>query len=172
MYIRDAVEADLATIVAIYNSTIACRAVTADVAPVTLESRLNWFREHSADKRPLWVMDVEGEIAGWLGFQSFYYGRAAYDIAAELSIYVSLDYRRQGIGQALLKQAIAQSPLFGIKTLLGFIFAHNQPSLRLFEQFGFQQWGYLPGVAEFEALPRDLVIVGLRLNDYSASVRP
>lgn len=163
MYIRDAAAADLAAIVAIYNSTIASHAVTADLAPVTVESRMSWFQAHSADKRPLWVMDVEGEVAGWLGFQSFYYGRAAYDSAAELSLYVSLDYRRQGIGQTLLKQAIAQSPSLGIKTLMGFIFAHNQPSLRLFEQFGFQRWGHLPGVAEFETVRCDLVIVGLQL---------
>lgn len=163
MDIRDAVEADLAAIVAIYNATIACHTVTADLTPVTVASRLSWFREHRPDKRPLWVMDAEGAVAGWLGFQSFYYGRAAYDRAAELSLYISLDYRRQGIGQTLLKQAIAQSPSFGLKTLLGFIFAHNQPSLRLFEQFGFQQWGYLPGVAEFESMSRDLVIVGLQL---------
>lgn len=164
MQIREAVEADLAAIVAIYNSTIACHRVTADLAPVTVESRLGWFQAHSADKRPLWVMESEGVVAGWLGFQSFYYGRAAYDSTAELSIYVSPDHRRQGIGQALLKQAIVQSPSLGIKTLLGFIFAHNQPSLRLFEQFGFQRWGYLPGVAEFDTAPRDLVILGLHLS--------
>ncbi|MBC7972272.1 MAG: N-acetyltransferase [Verrucomicrobia bacterium] len=166
MYIRNAVEADLAAIVAIYNSTIACHTVTADLTPVTVESRLGWFQAHSPDKRPLWVMDVEGEVGGWLGFQSFYYGRAAYEIAAELSIYVAPAYRRKGIGQTLLKDAIARSPSFGIKTLLGFIFAHNQPSLRLFEQFGFQRWGYLPGVAEFEAVPHDLVIMGLQFNDH------
>ncbi|MBW4580216.1 MAG: GNAT family N-acetyltransferase [Tildeniella nuda ZEHNDER 1965/U140] len=163
MYIRDAAAADLTAIVAIYNSTIASQAVTADLAPVTVESRVSWFQAHSADKRPLWVMDVEGEVAGWLGFQSFYYGRAAYDSAAELSIYVSLHHRRKGIGQTLLKEAIAQSSSFGIKTLMGFIFAHNQPSLRLFEQFGFQRWGYLPGVAEFETVRCDLVIMGLQL---------
>nr|WP_242036747.1 GNAT family N-acetyltransferase [Leptolyngbya sp. FACHB-321] len=163
MYIRDAVEGDLAAIVAIYNTTIESHLVTADLQPVTVESRLNWFREHHPDKRPLWVMDVEGTVAGWLGFQSFYYGRAAYASAAELSIYVSLAYRQQGIGQALLKRSIAQSPSFGIKTLLGFIFAHNQPSLYLFERFGFQRWGYLPGVAEFDKIPHDLVIVGLQL---------
>jgi L-amino acid N-acyltransferase YncA len=163
MYIRDAVEGDLTRIVAIYNATIAGHVVTADLHPVTVESRVPWFQAHSADKRPLWVMDIEGDVAGWLGFQSFYYGRAAYDTTAELSIYVSSNYRRNGIGQTLLQQAIVKSPTFGIKTLLGFIFAHNEPSLRLFEQFGFQRWGYLPGVAEFEAVPCDLVIVGLQV---------
>jgi phosphinothricin acetyltransferase len=63
----------------------------------------------------------------------------------------------------LLELAIHRSPAFGIKTLLGFIFADNSPSLRLFEKFGFQRWGYLPAVAEFESLERDLVIVGRRL---------
>ncbi len=164
MQIRDAVEADLPAIVAIYNSTIACRAVTADLNPVAVESRLDWFHAHSADKRPLWVMDATGHVVGWLGFQSFYYGRAAYHATAELSIYVSSDYQRQGIGHALLQQAIAHSPALGLKVLLGFIFAHNKPSLRLFEQFGFERWGYLPGVAEFETVARDLVIVGLRLS--------
>ena len=161
MYIRDAVEADLAAIVAIYNATIASHTVTADLAPVTVESRLPWFYAHSADYRPLWVMDVEGKVAAWLGFQPFY-GRAAYNATAELSIYVSSAYRRQKIGQTLLQAAIVQSPAFGIKTLLGFIFAHNEPSLRLFGQFGFERWGYLPGVAEFESRRRDLVIMGLQ----------
>lgn len=163
MQIRDAIEADLPAIVAIYNATIPCQIVTGDLEPVSVDSRLVWFHSHSADKRPLWVMESEAEIAGWLGFQSFY-GRPAYDTTAELSIYVSPNFRRQGVGRLLLQQAIAKSPAFGLKTLLGFIFAQNLPSLKLFEQFGFQRWGYLPGVAEFGSDTRDLIIMGLRLD--------
>jgi len=163
MNIRDARQADLATIVEIYNSTIPYQTVTGDLEPVTVESRLTWFLAHSPSKRPLWVVEVGDRIIAWLGFQSFY-GRPAYDTTAELSIYVSPDYRRKGIGRMLLQQAIARSPAFGIKTLLGFIFADNEPSLFLFEQFGFQRWGYLPKVAEFGKTERDLVIMGLRLN--------
>ncbi|MFM7614131.1 MAG: N-acetyltransferase family protein, partial [Synechococcales cyanobacterium] len=69
----------------------------------------------------------------------------------------------QGLGQFLLGKAICQSPSLGIKTLLGFIFAHNHPSLQLFQKFGFERWGYLPGVAEMDGMERDLVIVGLRI---------
>lgn len=172
MQIRDAVEADLPAIVAIYNTAIPCRIVTADLEPVTIESRRNWFQAHTADSRPLWVAEMEETItplgncvaiAGWLGFQSFY-GRPAYATTAEISIYVDPGYQRRGIGQALLQQAIVRSPALGIKTLLGFIFADNQPSLRLFERFGFQRWGHLPGVAKFDAGEQDLVIVGLRLG--------
>lgn len=163
MRIRDAVEADLPAIVAIYNSTIPSRTVTGDLEPVPVESRLDWFRSHSPDKRPLWVVESDNEIAGWLGWQSFY-GRPAYDITAELSVYVAPAFRCRGIGRLLLQAAIAKSPALGIKTLLGFIFVDNQPSLRLFEQFGFQRWGYLPQVAQFSDDRRDLVIVGLKLD--------
>jgi phosphinothricin acetyltransferase len=163
MNIRDAVEADWSAIIEIYNSTIACRTVTADIEPVTLESRRYWLENHRPDRHPLWVMDCEGAVAGWLGFQPFYSGRPAYDITAELSIYVAPAHRRKGIGQKFLQTAIAHSPSLGIKNLVGLILATNQPSLRLFEQFEFEQWGYLPDVAEFDAVPCDLVIVGRKL---------
>jgi len=163
MEIRNAVEADLPAIVAIYNTTIASRSVTADQELVSVASRLEWFRSHTPTRRPLWVVEDAGVVVGWLGFQSFY-GRPAYDATVELSIYVDPGYRRKGIGRLLLEWAIAQSPALGIKTLLGFIFASNQPSLALFEQFGFQRWGYLPGVAEFDTGTKDLVILGLPIQ--------
>ncbi len=163
MQIRDAVEADLPAIVEIYNTTIPYQTVTADLEPVSVESRIEWFRGHTPNKRPLWVVEVEGKIVAWLGFQSFY-GRPAYETTSELSIYVLPEYRQKGIGKMLLQRAIAHSPGYGIKTLLGFIFAENYASLRLFEQLGFQRWGYLPKVAEFDSVERDLVIVGLRLD--------
>jgi phosphinothricin acetyltransferase len=163
MVIRDAVEADLIAIVEIYNSTIASRTVTADMEPVSVASRSAWFHNHSPDKRPLWVMECDGEIAGWLGFQHFYSARRAYDITAEVSIYVSPKYRRQGVGRKLLQHAIAQSPQLGIKNLVGCIFATNHASLKLFENFGFERWGHLPAIAEFEHETCDLVIVGRRV---------
>jgi phosphinothricin acetyltransferase len=57
-----------------------------------------------------------------------------------------------------------RAPRLGLKTLLGFIFGHNEPSLRLFEVFGFQRWGILPRVAELDGVERDLVIIGRRLE--------
>ena len=164
MNIRDALESDLPAIIEIYNSTIACRSVTADLAPVTVASRTAWFHSHTPAKHPLWIAETNNQTAGLLGFHAFYYGRPAYDATAELSIDVAPSYRRQGVGRLLLQTAIEKSPSLGLKTLLGFIFAHNQPSLRLFEQFGFEQWGYLPGVAEFDQADRDLVIMGLRIR--------
>jgi phosphinothricin acetyltransferase len=164
MPIRDALETDLPAIVDIYNATIPSQMVTGDLEPVTIDSRINWFHAHHPDRYPLWVLEQEGTIAGWIGFQPFY-GRCAYRSTAELSLYVHAQFRRQGIGQTLLKAAIKFSPDLGITTLIGFIFGHNQPSLQLFERLGFQQWGYLPRVARFDTIERDLVIVGRQVGD-------
>jgi L-amino acid N-acyltransferase YncA len=163
MTIRHATETDLPTIVAIYNTAIPSRMATADLEAVSVESRLAWFKGRSPSQRPLWVIEVDGVIAGWLSFQSFY-GRPAYSKTAEISIYIAPNFHRCGLGRQLLAQAIRESSNLGLKTLVCFIFAHNQPSLKLFETFGFQRWGYLPKIAELESVERDLVIMGLRIS--------
>ena len=159
---RIATREDLVRIVEIYNSTIASRMVTADLEPVTVTSRVKWFEEHNPNSRPLWVTQRDGGIAGWLSFSSFY-GRAAYDKTAEVSVYVDERFRGQGVGTYLLGAAIAYAPSIRVDTLLGFIFAHNTPSIRLFEKFGFARWAHMPGVARLEDVERDLVIAGRKV---------
>ncbi|MEH2089310.1 GNAT family N-acetyltransferase [Nostoc sp.] len=163
MTIRHAAETDLPAIVAIYNAAVPSRMATADLEPVSVESRLAWFKGRSPSQRPLWVIEIDGIIAGWLSFQSFY-GRPAYSKTAEISIYIAPNFHRSGLGRQLLAQAINESPSLGIKSLVCFIFAHNQPSLKLFETFGFERWGHLPNIAELDSVERDLVIVGLRVS--------
>ncbi|WP_179049145.1 GNAT family N-acetyltransferase [Nostoc sp. TCL26-01] len=162
MTIRHAIKTDLPAIVAIYNAAIPGRMATADLEPVTVESRLAWFQGRSPHQRPLWVIEQAGVIAGWLSFQSFY-GRPAYKSTAELSIYIAPAFHRCGLGKQLLAQAIHESPNLGLTTLIGYIFAHNHPSLKLFTTFEFQKWGYLPQVADLDGIKRDLVIMGRQI---------
>jgi len=163
MKVRNATEADLPEIVAIYNSTVPSRMVTADLAPVSVASKRPWFRAHDPQHRPLWVVDEGGRIRAWLSFNNFH-DRPAYRPTAEISLYVAEADRRQGLGRALLAEAIARAPAHGVRTLVGLIWAHNAPSLRLFEQFGFARWGHLPQVAIMDEIERDLVIVGRRIE--------
>ena len=162
MILRDAAESDLPAIVEIFNATIPTRMVTAQLEPVTATERVPWFREHSSDGHPIWVLEVEKRIAGWLSFSRFI-ARCAYRGAAEISVYVHPDFRRRGFAASLLQAAIARGPGLEFTALIGLIFAHNEPSLRLFEKLGFVTWGHLPRIARLDEVERDLVIVGLHL---------
>jgi len=160
MIIRDAVEADLPDIIEIYNATVPTRMVTAELEPTTVEARLPWFDEHSPDQYPFWVAESEGRVIGWLDFKKFL-PRSAYRGTAEISVYVDYKFRRRGVARELLEKAIAVAPSLGITALVGLIFGHNEPSLKLFERLGFERWGFLPGIAQLDGVQRDLVVVGL-----------
>jgi len=160
--IRHATRADLAAIVAIYNATIPSRMVTADLEPVSVESRLEWFAAHAPDRHPLWVMECDAQVIAWLSFSSFH-ARPAYAKTAELSVYVGENHRGRGIGGQLLAEALAKAPHMGFTNLVGLIFGHNAPSLAVFAKAGFARWGELPRVAELDGVERDLVIVGRRV---------
>ena len=162
--IRDATVHDRARIVEIYNSTIPSRLVTADTEPVTVESRTKWFEEHNAEHRPLWVLeDAQEAILGWVSFQSFY-GRPAYNATVEISIYLDSSARGKGLGRAVLDYSMARAKSFGIRTLLGFVFAHNEHSLKLFRSAGFSDWAYLPDIAILDGVERGLRILGKRIG--------
>jgi phosphinothricin acetyltransferase len=159
MTIRDATEADLPAIVEIFNATIPSRMVSAQIDPVSVEERWPWFRAHSADHHPLWVMGEEKKVMAWLSLQSFL-PRCAYTGTAVVSLYVREDFRRRGLGKSLLAQAVTRAPSLELTALIGHVFAQNEPSLRFFARAGFDRWGLLPRVARLENIERDLVIVG------------
>ena len=159
MIIRDALEADLPAIVHIFNDAIRSRVSTAQLEVVSVEERLPWLRQHSPESYPLWVAEIDREIAGWLSFHTFI-PRQAYRSTAEIGVYVDEKFRRIGVGRALLEKAIVHSSSLGIKALVGCIFAHNHPSLALFAKLGFERWGFLPRIAQVDNVARDLIVVG------------
>lgn len=161
---RNAELADLNTIVAIYNSTIASRMVTADVEEVSVESKVQWFKEHNEETRPLWIVeDGDGQIVGWVSFSSFH-ERAAYSGTVEVSIYLDESCRGKGYGKTILQYCIDNAGKFGVNNLVALIFLHNEPSLKLFRYFGFEDWGTLPDVAILDGIERSLKILGKRIQ--------
>ena len=134
--IRSATAADLPAIVAIYNAAIPGRMSTADTEPVSVGDRQEWFSGFDAASRPLWVYEADGAVLGWLGLRSFY-GRPAYRKTVESAVYVHPAHQREGIARRLLDHALTECPKLGIATVLAFVFAHNMPSMTLFEAQGF-----------------------------------
>ncbi|MEO6639011.1 MAG: N-acetyltransferase family protein [Ginsengibacter sp.] len=165
MQFRDALMDDLPIIVDIYNSTIAGRIVTADTTPVTVADKVQWFNQHNNNTRPLWVAENDDKkIIGWISFQDFY-GRPAYNGTAEISIYLEESERGRSYGRKMLEYAIEKSSSLSIHTLLGFIFAQNITSLRLFAKLGFEEWANLKDIAVLDGKSCSLKILGRKINN-------
>ncbi|MEO5942244.1 MAG: N-acetyltransferase family protein [Ferruginibacter sp.] len=163
MKFRDAKQEDLPAIVAIYNSTIAGRMVTADINPVTVADKLDWFKEHTKERRPLWMVEnYENEVIGWVSFRDFY-GRPAYNGTAEISIYLDEKFRGEGFGKKILEYAFTNCSSLNIDTLLGFIFAHNAASIKMFTGLGFVEWGNLKDIATMDNNSYSLKILGKKI---------
>lgn len=163
MTFRYATIGDLPEIVAIYNATIPSRLVTADLSPVTVADKTDWYHHHNKENRPLWVcISDDNEIIGWVSLQDFY-GRPAYNGCVEISIYLKETHRGKGLGKAALKYALDSCSSLNIHTVLGFIFEQNTTSIQLFSSFGFEVWGKLPEIANMEDYYCSLLIMGKKI---------
>ena len=146
MIIRDALEADLPAIVEIYNEAIRGRISTAQLDEVSVEQRRPWFRTHSASR--ILSGSRRSRARSRAGSVSIPSLSAPLTAGRRRSAFMSArQFRRRGVGKMLLEKAIAHSADLKLNALVGYIFEHNDPSVRLFEQMGFERWGFLPRVA-------------------------
>jgi L-amino acid N-acyltransferase YncA len=150
MIIRLARQGDLPAIVEIYNEAIQTKQSTGDTQPLRVEDRHAWFQEHTPEKYPIFVSEVDGQVVGWCSLSAYRQGRAAFRHTAEISYYISFSCHRRGIGTALIEHALAACPTLEIRHLFAIVLENNQASLHLLEKMGFEKWGYLPQVADFD----------------------
>jgi RimJ/RimL family protein N-acetyltransferase len=61
---------------------------------------------------------------------------------ADLGLMVAEDHRRLGIGNALLAEAVAWARSVDVSKLELHVFPWNEPALRLYSSFGFEEEGY------------------------------
>jgi L-amino acid N-acyltransferase YncA len=163
MIIRFATCNDLPKIIEIYNQAIDAGFRTADIYRVTIEERLPWFGEHSPERYPLLVCEIDGIVVGWLSVSPYRPGRMALRFTVEVSYYVHADYQRRGIAGALIADAIEKSRSIGYKTMFAIVLDCNAASCALLEKYGFEKWGFMPGVADFNGVECGHVYYGKRL---------
>lgn len=157
--LRIATMSDLPIIVDIYNQTIPSHQVTADLKPVTVEQRRPWFLSHTPEHYPMWVVMSDDLVIGWVSLSPFY-GRAAYAKTSEISVYLDRSVQGKGLGSQVLALIPEKLPVLGLTAIVAYIFSSNMASIKLFKKFGYEQWGFLPAVAELGGRPNDLVILG------------
>jgi L-amino acid N-acyltransferase YncA len=159
--IRSARSDDADAIAAILNAAIAGRTATAQLEPITGDERRAWLRDHD-ERHPVWIAADDEGVSGWFSI-SPWSDRQAYDLTAEVGVYVAQDRQGRGIGTKLMRHAIASAPMLEIEVFVARIFTHNPASIRLFERFDFQRWGVMHGVARLDGILRDVAILGRRV---------
>jgi L-amino acid N-acyltransferase YncA len=163
--IRIACLADLPGIVAVYNQAVPTHRSTANTKPVTVEERKAWFVDHAPHKRPIFVAELGGQLAGWCSLSTYRPGRAALRFTAEISYYIDNAFQRKGVGLALVRHAMEACPKLRIKNIIAVVIDQNEASRKLLEKLGFQQWGYLPRVLDFNGSEYGEFYYGKRVAD-------
>ena len=159
-YIRFAKLADLSEVVDIYNQAIRAGQRTADTDEFSVEDRLDWFKAHTPDKHPLLVAIQENKVIGYLTISSYREGRSAFLRTAEVSYYIHFQHHRQGVASQLMHRAIELCPSLEVKTLIAMLLGSNNGSIGLLKKFGFEQWGKMPQIAEFNKEKIDHLFYG------------
>jgi len=80
---------------------------------------------------------------------------------AELGLMVARSRRRQGVGRALLAQAVEWARDVGVKKLELHVFPYNEPAIRLYESFGFEREGYRKGHFLRAGDPVDAILMAI-----------
>ena len=163
MNLRLACEYDLPQIVEIYNQAVALKSATADITPLSEDNRRLWLAEHRADKYPVFVADQQECVVGYSSLSPYRPGRRALRHTAEISYYVHEDFRGKGVGAGLIEHVIKECPRLGLKTLFAILLDINSDSVRILEKFGFEKWGHLPDVADFDGVECGHLYFGRRV---------
>ena len=98
-----------------------------------------WDAEHKKVGR--FVAEKNGEVVGWIALSEIS-GCEAYKGVCEVSIYVDMDERHTGIGEALVKNEVSFADDNNIWTLQATVLDENEAGIQLFEKCGFRRVGY------------------------------
>ena len=144
MEIRLATPSDAAALLAIYAPYVENTAITFEYEVPTIEDFTNRIAK-TLEKYPYLVAEEDGVVLGY-AYASTYYARAAYDWAVELSVYVSLDSRGQGVGTKLYDALEYLLDQMGYVHFLACISLPNEASLTLHRKRGYQQVAHFPKI--------------------------
>jgi phosphinothricin acetyltransferase len=144
--IRDALEQDMAQILAIYSYYVTRSCASFEEAPPTLDEMVKRRAKTQERGLPYLVAEADGEVVGYT-YAGPWRTRSAYRYTIEDSIYVAPTVVRRGVGVALLGSLVDRCTKLGYRQMIGVIGdSANQGSIGLHRKLGFRQEGVLRGV--------------------------
>ena len=140
--IRRAGEEDIERITDIYNDAILTTTATFDTEIKTLDNRMQWFFERD-DNFPVLVAEKDKTIVGYAALNKWS-ERKAYNVTAEISLYVHPNFRGMGIGKFLISEIVktAQDST-NLNSLIARISEGNEQSIYLHRLHNFELMGVM-----------------------------
>jgi L-amino acid N-acyltransferase YncA len=146
LVLRDALEADLAAVQAIYAHHVLHGLASFEEEAPSLDVMRGRYSEVAGRGLPYLVACIDGVVAGF-GYCAPYRARSAYRYVLEDSIYVDARYQRRGIGRALLAALIERASALRYRQLIAVIGdSAHVPSIRVHAGAGFLRVGTLRSV--------------------------
>jgi L-amino acid N-acyltransferase YncA len=157
IFINEILNEDASDILAIYALGIVSGQATFETET---PSWSQWHAAHLPVCR-LAARLPDGRVIAWAALSPVS-RRAVYAGVAEVSIYVHPDWRRRGVGRALLTELVKRSEEAGIWTLQAGMFSENMGSLRLHEGCGFRLVGRRERIGQLNGVWRDTLLLERR----------
>lgn len=140
--VREATVADAAALLAHLKALAAEPGINIPLALDEITTTLDQEKAllldmHESPRAIMLVAEAGGAIVGELSLKAISSRRAVQHVAT-LGMSVKQDWRRKGVGRALMTDALAWAPTAGIKRVELYVYCRNEPAIALYQKLGFE----------------------------------
>jgi phosphinothricin acetyltransferase len=159
--VRDAAEADLPAITALYNALIPTTTTAWREHLASAEEISTWFAGQRAAGHPVLVAELAGSVVGYTAWTGFRYSERVpgYRHSMELTIHVDGSVHGRGVGRALISALVDRARESGVHVLVAGVDADNVGSYEFHRRLGFIEVARMPEVGRKFDRWLDLVLL-------------
>jgi putative acetyltransferase len=162
--VRVARPRDARSFLELYRAVVAERRfIRSDAVRRTERDYRKRFRDGWTEDRASLVATVGDRVVGHLGLVRE--DNPANRHVASIGMAVAADWRRRGVGSALIAEAIRWAKEMGVEKLALSVYPDNDAAISLYRKFGFREEGRLRGHSKKAIGYRDEVVMGLWVSD-------
>ncbi|MGI9385516.1 MAG: GNAT family N-acetyltransferase [Methyloligellaceae bacterium] len=144
--IREAMEADMARISAIYGRSVETETASFELEPPDEREMAKRWRALVDAGYPYIVAADQGAVVGY-AYVGPYRSRPAYRHVVECTVYIAPEVQRRGVGRRLLQELIEQTEACGFRQMIAIVGgSEHRASIEFHRALGFDVVGTLRAV--------------------------